>query len=287
MAEQVIKFLDLPPELSDPATARYAVLPVPFEATAPYKAGTAAGPIAVLEASRHLTCFDEELCRSFAEAGVATCPVVQPAPTVEGQLPRVREAAEPVLRSGSFLLSLGGEHAITVPIVEAAAEMHADLSVLQIDAHPDLRETYEGSRYSHACVMRRVLETTDRICQVGIRSIAPEEYEACPQQVDKFITPAHAAGDPDWIDRALALLSENVYVTLDIDGLDPSIAPGTGCPEPAGLTYEQVVSLLRRVCLERRVVAADIVEVCPIPPNRVTEHVAARLACKIIAYTQL
>jgi len=158
--------------------------------------------------------------------------------------------------------------------------------VLQIDAHADLRDSYGGTGHSHACVMRRVLEITDSICQVGIRSFSREEYEACPAQVAGFVTPESIARDPCWIDRVVARLGERVYVTVDMDGLDPSIAPGVGTPEPGGLTWRQVTGLLRRVCAQRHVVGADVVEVRPVPPDHVTEFVAARLAYKIIAYTQ-
>jgi agmatinase len=122
---------------------------------------------------------------------------------------------------------------------------------------------------------------------VGIRNFSREEYEQCPQQVARFLTPEYVATNEDWVDRVLDLLGATVYVTVDIDGLDPSVAPGTGTPEPGGLTWRQVTALLRRVCTERRVIGADIVEVRPIPPNHVTEFAAARLAYKIIAYTQL
>jgi len=287
MAANHPNFLGLEGKLSDLETARYAVLPAPFEATVSYKTGTAAGPIAVLDASTQVELFDEELLGEYVAVGVATLPIVHPAPTVEGELERIRAAAEPIVAAGKFLLALGGEHSITPPLVALAAERHGEVSVLQIDAHADLRDAYEGTPHSHACVMRRVLEITPRICQVGIRSFSKEEYEACPQQAANFITPGIIAEDPNWIDRALALLGETVYVTVDIDGLDPSVAPGTGTPEPNGLTWPQATALLRRVCTERRVVSADIVEVRPLGANHVTEFAAARLAYKIIAYTQL
>jgi agmatinase len=170
--------------------------------------------------------------------------------------------------------------------VRLAAEVFGGVSVLQIDAHADLRDRYDGEKLSHACVMRRVLETTGRIAQVGVRSYSPEEAAECPTQISRLITPEIIRCEPDWIERTLSLLSETVYLTVDIDGLDPSIAPGVGTPEPDGLTWPQATALLRRLCAERRVVAADIVETRPIPPNHVTEFLAARLAGKIIAYSQ-
>ena len=280
------EFLGLDGEHCDPATARYAVLPVPYEGTVSYEAGTSAGPAAVLAASRQVELFDEELLGEFHQAGIVTHSAVAPADDPAEQMRRVKLAAGAILEAGKFLLALGGEHSITAPLVEAAAGVHGPLSVLQIDAHADLRDCYEGSRHSHACVMRRVLETTQRICQVGVRSFSREEYGHCRPQIDQCITPEQIGRDPRWIDRALDLLDERVYVTVDIDGLDPSIAPGTGTPEPGGLDWRHVTTLLRRVASERRVVAADIVEVRPIPPHHVTEFTAARLAYKLITYTQ-
>ena len=279
-------FLDLPGERTDLAAARYVVLPVPYEGTVTYATGTAAGPAAILHASAQVEWFDEELLGEFCQRGIATAEAVAPAPTPEEQLRRVRAAAEPIVRAGKFLLALGGEHSIAAATVQAAADHHGEISVLQLDAHADLRDSYDGTKHSHACVMRRVLERTGRIAQVGIRNVSLEEYESCRRQADNFITPQMADEDPRWIDKTLALLGEKVYVTIDMDAFDPSEAPGVGTPEPGGLHWRQVTALLRRVCAERQVVAADVVETRPIPPSNVTEFLAARLAYKIIAYTQ-
>lgn len=280
-------FLDLSSHYSDPATSRYAVLPILYEKTVSYKTGTAAGPIAIIEASAHMELYDEELGEEFHCAGIATYPIIQPAAGPEEEIRRILEAAVPILKDGKFLLSLGGEHSITGSLVRSVADACGDISVLQIDAHADLRNSYEGSEHSHASVMRRVLEVTDRICQVGIRSVSMEEVQQCPKQAENFITATQVHSDEGWVDRVLDLLGPTVYVTVDIDAFDPSVAPGTGTPEPGGMTWQQVTRLLRRVCTERNVVAADIVEVRPISPNHITEVLAARLAYKIIAYTQL
>jgi len=242
--------------------------------------------MAILEASTQVEFYDDELGGEFYQAGIATLPIVQPAAGSEEQYRRLRQVAEEILPAGKFLLSLGGEHSITVPLFQAVVGEYGRVSVLQIDAHGDLRDSYDQTKYSHACVMRRLLESTDHICQVGIRSFSREEVEQCPRQVKAFITPKVIVEDTHWIDRVLGLLSEKVYVTVDMDGFDPSIAPGVGTPEPDGLTWRQATSLLRRVCTERQVVAADIVETRPIPPHHITEFLAAKLAYKIIAYTQ-
>ncbi len=286
MTNLITNFLDLPPEYCDAKAARYVVLPVPFEATVSYKAGTAGGPLAILDASAHVEWYDEELEAEFVQAGIATLPIVLPAPGPEDQIRRLKEAAGPAIADGKFLLTLGGEHSISAPLVELVAQQHGPISVLQIDAHADLRDSYRGSRHSHGSVMRRILEATGSICQVGIRSMSLEEVRQCPDQVRNFITPRIIRTDPGWIDRAVNMLRDKVYITIDIDGFDPAYAPGTGTPEPDGLNWQQVTALLRRVCSRRQVLAADIMEVRPVPPDHVTEYLAARLAYKIIAYTQ-
>lgn len=280
------QFMLLPAEMSHPATARYAVLPIPYEGTVSYKTGTALGPAEILEASAQVEWFDEELLGEFVAAGVATYGAVQPAPTPQEQMHRILAAAQPIVKAGKFLLALGGEHSITTALVQAAQAVHGPVSVLQIDAHADLRDRYGGDKLSHACVMRRLLKISQGICQVGIRNVSLEEYRDCPAQVERFFTPTRIAADPRWIEQALGMLGPKVYVTVDIDGFDPAYAPGAGTPEPGGLDWFQVTRLLREVCRRRQVVAADIVEVRPIPPNHVTEFLAARLAYKIIAYTQ-
>ena len=265
---------------------RYAILPVPYEGTVTYLPGTAAGPNAIIRASRQVESFDEELLVPLADAGITTLPPVKPAADPGTQMHRVHQRVSDVLAAGKFLLALGGEHSITVPIMQAAAQQHTDLSVLQIDAHADLRDSYAGTKLSHACVMRRVLETTPHICQVGVRSFSREEYADCGDRIDRLVTPELVRCDASWIERALDLLTDTVYVTVDMDGFDPAVAPGVGTPEPGGLMWHEVTALLRHVCAGKRVVAADIVETRPLPANHITEFNAARLACKIIAYTQ-
>ena len=285
-AKQPNRFLNIPEMYYRPETAKYIVLPVPYEGTVSYADGTADGPEAILTASVQVELLDETLQREFYHAGVATLPPLKAAGTPEEQVRRVKEAALPIFSAGKFPLSLGGEHSITIGLVQAAATVYGDISVLQIDAHADLRDSYRGSGHSHATVMRHVLEVTDKIAQVGIRSYSLEELQQCPDQVANFITPRVVRTDLGWIDRALDLLGEKVYLTIDIDGFDPAEAPGTGTPEPGGLHWQEVIDLLWDLCRKRQVIGADIMEVRPLPPSNVTEFMAARLGYKIIAYTQ-
>ena len=303
-------FLGLEAPYSDLATARYVVLPIPYDATACYHKGTANGPAAIIAASPHMEWFDEELKLEFHLPGIATVAAVDPADTPEQEMQRIYERAAalyalsagggegggPITNISSsylksaykkFVIGLGGEHSVTAPLVRAAIEAHGPLAVLHVDAHADLRDSYTGGRCSHASVMARVLEMTDRICQVGVRSFSAEEYAAHGNLIDSRITTAQVRSDPRWLDRVvetLGGLDAKVYLTIDIDGLDPAIAPGTGTPEPGGLSWQEICSLVERVCRDCELVAADIVEVMPLPGNTITEFLAARLAAKIIAH---
>lgn len=280
-------FLALEPENSDYDTARFAVLPVPYDATASYQAGMRNGPRAIIAASSNLEDFDEELGLEYHEAGIATLNAVEP--NIVGPLAMhddLFEIAERVVRDGKFLVGLGGDHSISSALVRAVMTNHPDLSVLQIDAHCDLRDSYQSSPYSHACVMRRIAELGASIVPVGIRSVSAEEHQYLKHGKVRPITARDCHTSHDWVDRAIAALGETVYVTIDIDAFDPAYAPGVGTPEPGGLDWYQVTGLLRRVATERTIVGADIVEVIPLPGQSVTEYLAARLVYKLICYVQ-
>jgi agmatinase len=231
--------------------------------------------------------FDEEVEAECYTAGVATLDALMPHMGGPQQMHEdIFRAAKRIVRDGKFPLSLGGEHSITSGLVRAVAAKHKKLSVLQIDAHLDLRDEYEGTKYSHASVMRRVLDMGVTVVPVGIRNVSREEHAFCRKTGIEPITARRCHMDDDWIDEALGRLSENVYVSIDIDGFDPAYAPGTGTPEPGGLDWYQVTGLLRLVAAEKRVVGADVVEVMPIPGQAVTEFLAARLAYKLICYVE-
>jgi agmatinase len=268
-------------------TARYAVLSVPYEATTSFRSGTRFGPRAILAASEEVEWFDEELGDEFHQCGICTMDPLGPDHSgPEAMQQAVYRAARRVVRDGKFPLTLGGEHGITPALVRAVAARHKNLSVLQIDAHADLRDQYENTPYSHACAMRRVLETVDTIVPVGIRNLSREEHRFAQRAGIDLITARQCLASDEWIDHAIDRLTPKVYVTIDIDGFDPAIAPGTGTPEPGGLDWYAVLALLRLVAAEKTIVGADIVEVAPIPGQVVTEFLAARLAYKIIAYRQ-
>ncbi len=285
-----MNFLGLQSPQCDYANARYAVLPLPYDATTSYRPGTRLGPDAILDASAQVETFDQELRIDASEAGVFTADPVHAVTTGPADyLDAVAAAASPLVADGKFLLGLGGEHSVTGALVRAvvAAGGKGPLGVLQIDAHGDLRSQYEGSPHSHASVMRRLHEDLGlAISPVGIRSFCAEEQDYMDSMGIEPLTPWRIATmTPDqWIDEALAKLPERVYITVDIDGFDPAYAPGTGTPEPGGLDWRQVTALVRAACERKTVVAADVVEVMPIPGQHVTEFLAARLAYKLMTF---
>jgi agmatinase len=274
-------FLGLPEPAAARRGARVVVLPIPFEATVSYGTGTRDGPAAILAASRQVETFDPASGQDLAEARIHTASPLAPDLSAPGAMDRrIRDAAAGLLAEGAFLLALGGEHSITAPLVEAVAAHHADVSVLHVDAHLDLRAAFDGTPYSHASVMRRVVEAGHRTVHVGIRSACPEEAALARDRGLPVFWGRRCAEDDGWIAEAVDALGPTVYLSLDLDGLDPSVIRAVGTPEPGGLTWWQAVALVDRVFAERRVVAADVVELAP-SGDRASDFAAARLAVRV------
>jgi agmatinase len=264
--------------------ARAAVLPVPFERTTSYGAGTKAGPEAILAASRQVELYDEELGLEICDAGIHTLPAMEsPFQKTEDAFAEMRRTASWLAGAGKFFVALGGEHALTAPLVAGTAEHHGGLSVLQIDAHADLRESYHGDPNSHASAMRRTLDYAPCV-QVAIRNLSAPEAAAAPGLRTKIFYDWNMRDDPRWMDAVVDALSDRVYVTIDLDGLDPAIMPSVGTPEPGGLSWRETLNLLRRVMQRRTVVACDVVELCPLPGLAGPDFLAARLVYKLIGY---
>ena len=281
-------FLGLEPEFSDLETSRFVVLPIPYDATASYLKGTVNGPQAIISASQQVEFFDEILLDEFYQAGVFTAPPLEcHGLSPEALQEKIIEAAAPYVHAYKFLLSLGGEHSVTPALVKVVRQRYDNLSVLHIDAHADLRDEYQGSIFSHACAMRRIYDMNIPVVHVGIRSFDRDQHDFIVAHKVKIFSPVAIMHKPDWIKDVLHGLTDNVYISLDIDGLDPAYAPGTGTPEPGGLTYQQLVDLILAVGRTRHIAGADIVEVIPNISGVVTEFLAARLAYKIIAAAQL
>jgi len=281
-------FLDLEEEFASLDTARFVVLPIPYDSTASYLKGSAKAPSAIIAASAQIELFDETLLAEFHHCGIYTAEPIQNRNTApEKMQERIYQKTRRFTDAGKFVLALGGEHSITAALVKAAAEKYSNLSVLQLDAHADLRDEYQGAKFSHACVMRRIWDMKIPAVAVGVRSFSHEQYEFIVENKIKMFSPRAIARNPDWISAVTAALSENVYVSLDIDALDPAYVPGTGAPEPAGLSYQQVVDLIFALGRNKNIVGADIVELIPGIAGVASEFTAARLAYKIIAAAQL
>ena len=281
-------FLGLDPADSDPRHAAVLVLPVPYEATVSYGGGTRRGPQAIIDASATVELYDHEAGDEPYRIGVATAePVPLTVAGPEAALKALRRAYAAALRPGRFVVMLGGEHSVSAtPILEHAARLRKQgrrLSVLQLDAHGDLRATWEGSPWSHACAMRRVVDQVDLV-QVGIRAIAAEERAVMRRHGVTTIFAEELERDEAWIDRAIGALGRDVYLTIDIDYFDPSLVPSTGTPEPGGGTWYPTLRLLERLFRTRHVVAADLVELAPIPGLPAPDFLAAKLVYKLIGY---
>jgi agmatinase len=272
---------------SDYEKARAVIFPVPLERTTSYEHGTRNGPSAIILASQNMELYDEELeIESYKKIGIATLPPIDTADgTLDEVLAEIFSAQCGLLDDGKLTVALGGEHSLTPPLVSATAKKYPDLTVLQIDAHADLRAEYQGNPASHACAMRRVVEVCPAV-QVGIRSLSVEEAQAIPKLKTtifwaKDIAHVRAA---DWIPEVVAALSDHVYLTIDLDGFDPSIVPATGTPEPGGLNWVQVTSLVREVAKRKKIVGMDVVELLPHPGHHASDFLAAKLIYKCLGY---
>jgi agmatinase len=276
-------FGGLEPELSNFDNARVLIWPVPFEKTVSYGHGTGEGPAAIIDASRYMELYDEELQGETARIGIHTLPAIDTDRDPEVMMRELERAALELLETGKFLCMLGGEHSISSPVVRAFSRKFPKLSVLQIDAHADLRESYEGSRYSHASAMRRILEICPAV-QVGIRSLSIDEARVIHTLPTQIFYAKDIVGRTDWIDRAIDSLTDDVYLTFDIDGLDPSIVPSTGTPEPGGLLWYEVLNFMRRVAEKRNVIGMDLVELSGSSTSNTSSFLSAKLIYKILGY---
>jgi agmatinase len=268
-------------------TSRAVIFPVPLERTTTSFQGTRGGPAAILAASRQMDLYDDELeVEPFKEIGIHTLP---PIDTNDGSLDDVITelftAECGILDDEKFSVALGGERSLTVPLVTAVAKKFKNLSVLQIGAHANLRNEYQGIPSSYACTMRRIVELCPAV-QIGVRSISHEEAQAIPRLRTKVYWAKDIARVPtkSWIAKVLGDLSANVYLTIDLDGFDPSVMPATASPEPGGLDWYQVTSLLRAIASHKKIVGMDVVGLLPQPGDHASDSLAARLVYKCLGY---
>jgi agmatinase len=275
-------FAAIPPRYAALETAKVVILPVPYDSTTSYKGGAREGPRAIISASQYLELYDIELNREIHRVGIHTLPELEPVMSApEKMIERVYQATKDLLQRERLVVMLGGEHSLTLGSVKAHREKYQKLSVLQLDAHADLRDEYLGTKYSHACVMRRIWELCPTV-SVGIRSLSLEEHEFLQEhELKTFYAEDYTE---HLILEVLSALSPEVYVTIDLDVFDPGIMSAVGTPEPGGLAWQQVLSLLRAVAQEKRIVGFDIVELCPMEGPTSCAFLAAKLTYKLIGY---
>lgn len=272
--------------------AQVVILPIPYEATTTYRLGCENGPDAILEASHQVEYYDEELdwetCR---DAGIYTHPSIadtRNGSTVssEEMLQVTQETVYKLISDGKFVIALGGEHSITTGVVEAYRQAHLEpFTVIQIDAHGDLRHEYEGGIHNHACVMRRIVDMGLPTVQIGIRSICKEEADLIKEKNLTVFRAREIARQPDWMERAIAAIpTKKVFLTIDLDGIDPTLIPGVGTPEPGGLNWYAITAFLRRVFETYQVIGCDVMELAPVVDSVVSQFTAAKLVYKLIGY---
>lgn len=272
-------------ELSSFEHARVVVWPVSYEGTVSYGGGTGEGAVAVVDASRNMELYDEETDAEVYRLGIHTTDVSPPVEPPEAMMKSLLTKARGLVGAGKFVCMIGGEHSVSAPVIQAHAEKYENLSVLQIDAHADLRDTYDGTPHSHASIMARVVRDLKLpAVQVGIRSISAEEARSLDQFPTRIFWAKDIAGRTDWWEEAVAGLTENVYLTIDIDGLDPSLVAQTGTPEPGGLGWYEVLGLIRTLARSRRVVGMDLTEYAYVEGFSASAFLCAKLIYKSLSY---
>lgn len=283
-------FLAIDPEYSAPSTAAIAIVQAPYEHTVSYGGGTKHGPKAIIDASAYVEFYDDETDRELCfDVGIATDKPIAFGKAVNAKaLAMIQKRVAHFLAKDKFVVTLGGEHTISAAPIAAHLEKYPRMSVLQFDAHSDLRQSYEGSPYSHASVMARVAEIMPpkRITQVGIRALCAEERAFIRgQRINTFFASALHTGahGKQWAKKVVETLAKDVYITFDVDALDPSIMPSTGTPEPDGLTYHEAIEVVREVVRSgRRIVGMDIVELAPVKGVTHPDLTTARLLYKML-----
>jgi agmatinase len=279
--ETIRNFGGLPEEYSRLADSRVVVLPVPYDMTSTWMKGADKGPEAIIRASGTVELYDIETDSEVYLHGIFTDEPVAGDLSPDDMVETVRRRVQDHLANNKFVVLVGGEHSVSIGAIQAHARRFPGMSVLQLDAHADLRDAYEGSRYNHACVMARAKELCP-IVQVGIRSMDISEKPA--MQRDRVFFAENIHDNTAWIAQVVDKLTEPVYITIDLDAFDPSIMPSTGTPEPGGLRWYDALALLKAVCRQRNVVGLDVVEMCPVPNQWAPDFLAAKLIYKILSY---
>ncbi len=273
----------LPHEIADYEKAEIVVLPVPYDGTTSYRSGTRDGPHAIIDASRFVEFYDEESGKNYSETGICTLDELETVDDAKGTIDRVYEATKAILSDNKKFVMLGGEHSLTSGAVRAFREKFPGISVLHIDAHADMADLNGESKWDHGCVARRVYEMCP-VVLAGIRSLSEEQA----QFIEKENIPVYWAHkiltrkDDSWMDEAVSKLTDTVYVTIDLDALDPSIMPSVGTPVPGGFRWFALLKFLRKLAEAKKVVGFDLMELMPLPGQHAPDFTAAKLAYKLI-----
>ena len=272
-------------EFSSFENSQVLIFPVAYEGTVSFGAGTGAGAMAIVDASRNMELYEEETDAEVYRIGIHTLEAFKPRETPEAMMNALYEETKTLLKAEKFVCMLGGEHSVSAPVIRAHAEKFHNISILQIDAHADLRDEYDGTPHSHASIMARsVKDLKIPAVQVGIRSLSAEEARSLSDLPTKIYWAKDIVGRIDWIDDAIDNLTENVYLTIDIDGLDPSLVPTTGTPEPGGLGWYEVLTIIRKLAEKRRVIGMDLVEFSKTENSDAPAFLCAKLVYKSLAY---
>jgi len=279
--KETINFGYLPEQYCDAEKAGIVIVPVAYDGTSTWMKGADKGPDAICQASANMELYDIETDSEVYKKGIFTEDTIGGEISTRGMIDAVHETVRYYIDKGKFTVVIGGEHSVSIGSIKAHAEHYPDLTVLQLDAHADLRDEYNGSKFNHACVMARAKESCP-IVQVGIRSMDSSEKGRMDRSNVFFAEKIRAQAD--WIGSAISKLSRNVYITVDLDVLDPSIMPSTGTPEPGGLSWYDVLELLKAANEKKNVVGLDVVELCPDDRNKAPDFLAAKLIYKSLSY---
>ncbi|MDX9846197.1 MAG: agmatinase [Tenuifilaceae bacterium] len=277
----MIHFGDIPSEYCDQNNSQIVVLPIPYDGTSTWVKGADKGPEALLEASANMELYDIETDTEVYLKGIYTAPAITEDSSPEAMVEVAEKETLRFLDAGKFVVTIGGEHSVSIGPIQAYAKRFKNLSVIQIDAHTDLRDSYEGSKNNHACVMARAQDLCP-IVQVGIRSMdVGEKNRLNPNRVFWGHTVTQSE---EWMDQAIDLLTDDVYLTIDLDGFDPSILPSTGTPEPGGMQWYPTLRFIKKLIERKNLVGFDIVELCPNPEEKSSDFLATKLLYKILSY---
>ncbi|WP_289644228.1 agmatinase [Maribacter aestuarii] len=274
-------YAGIPDKFAQLETAKVILIPVPYDGTSTWGKGADKGPRAFLDASENMELYDIETDSEVYEQGIYLADAITEDSSPEAMVKSVHKVTKDFIKRNKFVTLLGGEHSVSIGTIRAFNECFDNLTVLHIDAHADLRESYEGTKFNHACAVHEASQTTNLV-QVGIRSM--DAIEKTYMDEEKTFFAHDMANDEYWMDKVIEALTDNVFITFDLDALDPSIMPSTGTPEPGGLFWYETLEFLKQVFEEKNVVGFDMVELCPNPADKSSDFLAAKLYYKMLSY---